>query len=152
MYTHLIQLSTVFLAPYAIATVSSPESHKSDLTPFRVRQRRDKGDVICEPFGSCGRCPDAEMQQPFCQPFGNRRLLHCRNPDTDLRGEIPAWISCGRIIAQEKADFFEFMACNMAFAVVGLLVLFWRSRQMAYKRSRTLAARIGVTRTPPGAP
>jgi hypothetical protein len=59
MYTRLIQFSTVFLAPYAIATVSSPESHKSDITP--LRQRRDKGNMVCEPFGSCGRCPDDEV-------------------------------------------------------------------------------------------
>jgi hypothetical protein len=49
------------------------------------------------------------MQQPFCKPFGNRRLLHCRDPDSDSKGEMPAWVSCGRIIAEEKADFFEFI-------------------------------------------
>ncbi|KAF8582523.1 hypothetical protein K439DRAFT_1350971, partial [Ramaria rubella] len=102
----------------------------------------------CEPFGTCERCPEADLDQPFCQPFGNRRLLHCHDPHSD--GEMPAWSSCGRIVAKEKADFFEFVACNVAFALIGLLGLLGRSRRLAYQRSLTLAARIGLRRSSPG--
>ncbi|KAF9444019.1 hypothetical protein P691DRAFT_737092 [Macrolepiota fuliginosa MF-IS2] len=35
-------------------------------------------DFACKPFGLCEKCPEEALHQPFCQPFGNRRLLHCR--------------------------------------------------------------------------
>jgi len=63
-------------------------------------------------------------------------------------GETPAWESCGRIVAQERADFFEFVACNVLFAVVALVVLFARSKRLQALRARQLAARIGIFRYP----
>ncbi|EKM56509.1 uncharacterized protein PHACADRAFT_92789, partial [Phanerochaete carnosa HHB-10118-sp] len=33
--------------------------------------------LICVPFGTCEPCPESALHQPFCQPFGNRRLMHC---------------------------------------------------------------------------
>ncbi|PPR02234.1 hypothetical protein CVT24_011463 [Panaeolus cyanescens] len=104
------------------------------------------------------------MHQPFCQPFGNRRLMHCVNSthteeptqgsdtpsppshtdDNHAPGEVLAWESCGRIISQERADFFEFIACNVVFAAVALVVLFFRSRRREAQHARQLAARIGL--------
>ncbi|EIM81983.1 uncharacterized protein STEHIDRAFT_65361, partial [Stereum hirsutum FP-91666 SS1] len=33
--------------------------------------------LICRPFGNCEPCPDNALHEPFCEPFGNRRLMHC---------------------------------------------------------------------------
>ena len=101
------------------------------------------------------------MNQPFCQPFGNRRLMHCINstspePPTSgpidhpnsphPEGEILAWESCGRIPANERADFYEFVACNVVFALISLCILFLRSRRLQLMQARQLAVRIGLIR------
>jgi hypothetical protein len=167
---------------------------------------------ICRPFGECEPCPQdvvccprfyfgskhdfvfpSQLREPFCQPFGNRRLLHCLPPshpsfpdpvhsDTDphpkpdnfarptsvdhppgshtvdeilqhqhpdgklLPGETVAWESCGRIVVQERADFWEFIACNMVFVCIALVLVFLRSRRMNTMHARQLAARIGLGR------
>jgi len=49
-------------------------------------------------------------------------------------------------VDQERADFFEFIACNVVFAVVALAVLHLRSRRLQALRARQLAARIGLFR------
>ncbi|KAH6900856.1 hypothetical protein BKA70DRAFT_1061161, partial [Coprinopsis sp. MPI-PUGE-AT-0042] len=113
----------------------------------------------CVPFGKCEPCPADSLDEPFCQPFGNRRLLHCTNatdtsgfaePETPIggdindKGKILAWESCGRISAQERADFFEFVACNIVFTVVALGLVVWRSRVVQARQARVLAARIGL--------
>ncbi|KAG6866943.1 hypothetical protein C0991_003859 [Blastosporella zonata] len=83
---------------------------------------------------------------------------HPGNIDSDLEidvatfkaehpeGETPAWESCGRIVSQERADFFEFVACNIVFASIALVVLFARSKRLRALQARQLAARIGVIR------
>ncbi|PPQ82608.1 hypothetical protein CVT25_007122 [Psilocybe cyanescens] len=112
--------------------------------------------LLCTPFGSCEPCPSDAMNEPFCQPFGNRRLMHCLNSTTESSSspqqgstnhaipEIPAWESCGRIISKERADFYEFVACNVLFALVALGVLVFRERRLRLGRARMLAARIGI--------
>jgi hypothetical protein len=60
--------------------------------------------------------------------------------------EILAWESCGRIVPKERADFYEFMACNLVFAILSLGVLFFRSRRLQMMQARQLAARIGLFR------
>lgn len=84
------------------------------------------GDMVCRPFGECEACPLDEIHQPFCHPYGNRRLVHCiprRNADgssstddnpyegeheQDAR-EVPAWESCGKVISTQTADYWEFV-------------------------------------------
>ena len=61
-------------------------------------------------------------------------------------GEILAWESCGRIVPKERADFYEFVACNVVFAIVSFIVLFFRSRRIQVMQARQLAARIGLFR------
>ncbi|KAG6833051.1 hypothetical protein H0H87_012062 [Tephrocybe sp. NHM501043] len=128
-----------------------------------------------------------QLSEPFCKPFGNRRLMHCVNAtsshppmhdapnsphdhpphpgniDSDIdidfdldnfksehpEGETPAWESCGRIVSQERADFFEFVACNVLFAAIALVVVFIRSKRLRALQARQLAARIGVIRGTP---
>jgi len=146
---------------------------------------------ICRPFGECEPCPQEVLREPFCQPFGNRRLLHClppsslpdsTQPDTNprqrpdsldrpisvdhppgshavddnshhqhpggnlLQGETVAWESCGRIVVQERADFWEFVACNVIFVCIALMLVFVRSKRMNTMHARQLAARIGLGR------
>ncbi|KAF8217760.1 hypothetical protein K438DRAFT_1656667 [Mycena galopus ATCC 62051] len=135
-------------------------------------------DLICTPAGECEPCPADTLQEPFCQPFGSRRLVHCANgtvsthsiPDHTGRppllddreaglsipraadkphshaGETLAWASCGRIVPQERADFFEFVACNLLFAAIALFGVFTRARRMRALQARQLAARIGLGR------
>lgn len=52
-----------------------------------------------------------QRTQPFCQPFGNRRLLHCKSSkESDGRStEVPAWEACGKVVKQERQDFWEFV-------------------------------------------
>ncbi|KAF8634810.1 hypothetical protein AX17_004063 [Amanita inopinata Kibby_2008] len=126
--------------------------------------------LICTPFGTCESCPEDALHEPFCRPFGNRRLMHCVNATTADKtaqstlpgaangttlnheepehpeGETLAWESCGRIPSRERGDFYEFIACNILFALISLVVLFARSRRLQAIHARQLAARIGLTR------
>ena len=61
-------------------------------------------------------------------------------------GETPAWQSCGRIAAQERGDFYEFLACNLFFAAVALAIALVRSKRVEARQARRLAARIGLAR------
>jgi len=121
-------------------------------------------EALCHPFGTCEPCPEDALHQPYCQPFGNRRLVHCitvpksqhrpsnaiTSEDSPIQehpeGEIPAWQACGRIPQQERADFWEFVACNVLFLVISLFVLFARSKRLQTLQARQLAARIGLVR------
>ena len=160
---------------FALAQAPPPLSH--DLHPPPRNDTRQPPEVVCRPYGICQPCPKEELHQPFCQPFGNRRLMHCpttttttpvdssltssshhggkphRNSHTstmnhppDHAGETPAWESCGRIVAQEHADFWEFVACNVFFALVSLALVVVRSRRLHALQTRQLAARIGLAR------
>ncbi|OAX40615.1 hypothetical protein K503DRAFT_737153 [Rhizopogon vinicolor AM-OR11-026] len=122
--------------------------------------------VTCHPFGACEPCPQDALHEPFCHPFGNRQLMHCSNTTTTTPtiptdypyptsppseapgslGETPAWQPCGRIPAQERADFYEFVACNMLFAAAAIGVALIRSRRIEAHQARRLAARIGLVR------
>ncbi|KAI0341435.1 hypothetical protein BDW22DRAFT_303537 [Trametopsis cervina] len=131
--------------------------------------------LICVSFGTCEPCPEDALKEPFCQPFGNRRLMHCApassttfpqshshppHPHTPASpssfqgdahaGEIPAWESCGRIVEKERADFYEFLACNVGIGLVAVGLVLVRSKQLQAMQARQLAARIGLTRRVPG--
>ncbi|KAF9653743.1 hypothetical protein BDM02DRAFT_3062115, partial [Thelephora ganbajun] len=127
----------------------------------------DETKMTCRPFGRCEPCPEDSLHEPFCQPFGNRRLMHCaldddsstsssstlssqqqqgHSPRSRITGEIPAWQSCGRIVSKERSDYFEFILCNALFAAAALGMLFARSRRMEIMHARQLAARIGLVR------
>ncbi|KAJ3979517.1 hypothetical protein F5890DRAFT_1421247 [Lentinula detonsa] len=49
----------------------------------------------------------------------------------------------GRIISRERADFYEFMACNFLFAIGAILVVYVRSGRL---HARQLVAGIGLIR------
>ncbi|KAI9062218.1 hypothetical protein FKP32DRAFT_1593792 [Trametes sanguinea] len=132
--------------------------------------------LVCKPFGTCEPCPDDALHEPFCQPFGNRRLMHCvpastattsvwghrpttthatSTPDTPLpthasHGETLGWESCGRIVEKERADFYEFFASNLFLAVAAIAVVLARTKRLQAMQARQLAARIGLVRGNPG--
>ncbi|RPD71767.1 hypothetical protein L226DRAFT_426969, partial [Lentinus tigrinus ALCF2SS1-7] len=123
--------------------------------------------LVCLPFGTCEPCPEDALHEPFCQPFGNRRLMHCvpasstttpgtsptlphnHSPTESPQGEIPAWESCGRIVEKERADFYEFFACNLFVGVLAIAILLARSKRLQALQARQLAARIGLVRSVP---
>ncbi|KAI0824827.1 hypothetical protein BC628DRAFT_1321476 [Trametes gibbosa] len=127
-------------------------------------------DLICKPFGTCEPCPDNALHEPFCQPFGNRRLMHClpttsvpgkvqapdinpsapTSPSQSSQGETLGWESCGRIVEKERADFYEFFACNLFIGIVGITVVLAQSKRLQALQARNLAARIGLVRGTPG--
>ncbi|EJD05424.1 uncharacterized protein FOMMEDRAFT_165854 [Fomitiporia mediterranea MF3/22] len=170
-----------FVYPEGVSFYASSSTHGRAITRTTSNwTRRADGeveeDVICHPAGSCEACPDDLLQEPYCQPFGNRRLLHCRvvsssTPNNDVQDSenapdrtdgaaesppshnpadrppqsaLPAWESCGRRVPKERADFFEFVLCNVIFAALALTGVLIRSERMRAVRARRLAARIGV--------
>ncbi|KAF8156992.1 hypothetical protein B0H34DRAFT_783203 [Crassisporium funariophilum] len=164
--TLCLMIFTWFCLIQPVVALQVPESG-----PPSMPSHNDTGNhLLCTPFGACEPCPPDAMNQPFCQPFGNRRLMHCLNttsttpppstphpPPNDgppqhpptvphPKGETLAWESCGRIPARERADFYEFVACNVAFALIALGILLLRSRRMQLMQARQLAARIGLIR------
>ncbi|KAI0634795.1 hypothetical protein C8Q77DRAFT_1104102 [Trametes polyzona] len=130
-------------------------------------------DLVCTPFGTCEPCPEDALHEPFCQPFGNRRLMHCvpassapspskprppsvnpgpppsSSPDSP-QGETLGWESCGRIVQKERGDFYEFFACNLFIGIVAVTVVLARSKRLQALQARQLAARIGLVRGTPG--
>ncbi|KAH9991588.1 hypothetical protein BJV77DRAFT_1116499 [Russula vinacea] len=54
----------------------SPVAAKDQLT----HRFANDTESICRLFGECEPCPREVLREPFCQPFGNRRLLHCFPP------------------------------------------------------------------------
>ncbi|EIW77031.1 hypothetical protein CONPUDRAFT_146145 [Coniophora puteana RWD-64-598 SS2] len=120
--------------------------------------------ITCVPFGECEACPDDA-------PFGNRRLMHCspvsqsttntssnhtttdsapvrsgsprlNNGKSATQGETPAWQSCGRIPSVERADFYEFFACNLFLALAAVLTVLVRTKLVQTRQARNVAARI----------
>lgn len=51
---------------------------------------------------------------------------------------------------RERADFYEFVACNVVFALISLCILFLRSRRLQLMQARQLAVRIGLIRADGG--
>ncbi len=75
---------------------------------------------------------------------------HVHDPDEAPKGETPAWESCGRIVEKERADFYEFFACNLFIVILAVTVLFARTKRLQAIQARQLAARIGLVRSVPG--
>ncbi|RSH86816.1 uncharacterized protein EHS24_005090 [Apiotrichum porosum] len=135
-------------------TVSASPSVSSDVHTFQTRARAGKKpsyvaepaeNLECEPFGECEPCPEDDLKQPFCMPFGNRRLLHCvpRGAGADAH-KIPAWEACGKVVKQEKHDFYSFITSNLLLLIVCLVIYGVRTSTLAAQQYRQLAARIGI--------
>ncbi|KAI5832869.1 hypothetical protein K523DRAFT_266677 [Schizophyllum commune Tattone D] len=158
------RLCLILLALVALVVAQQQQKPAQgyDDRPSTYDPHAPEENLVCLPFGVCEPCPEDALSQPFCQPFGNRRLLHCRNasshggslnshpapPPSQItqHGETLAWGACGKIVSKERADFFEFVACNVVFALVALAVLVARSRIIQAAQARQLAARIALVR------
>ncbi|KAH8817695.1 hypothetical protein DL96DRAFT_1623110 [Flagelloscypha sp. PMI_526] len=135
-----------FIALLALASLVLAESDTDGLDPDE--------ELLCTPVNAnaCEPCPLDALNQPYCQPFGNRRLMHCSPltpPDHSENsqhstGEVLAWSACGRIPNVERRDYFEFILCNFLFAAVAIFIVWARERKMRLGRARVLAARIGL--------
>ena len=89
---------------------------------------------ICRSLSECEPCPSSKRNHPFCRPYGNRRLVACRNmldsgsvqenlpkpfqsvvkPATDMEApptelEFQGWEACGKVVAVETRDYLEFV-------------------------------------------
>ncbi|WWD07636.1 hypothetical protein V865_005737 [Kwoniella europaea PYCC6329] len=135
-----------------IKRAESSSSTKSRPKPTKPEYvAHPAGDLVCRPFGECEPCPRDELDQPFCFPFGNRRLLHCI-PSSSAEeakngnhvGEVPAWEACGKVVRKERQDFWEFVTANLLFLIVALTILWARTSALATEQYRQLAARIGI--------
>ncbi|OCF32580.1 hypothetical protein I316_05760 [Kwoniella heveanensis BCC8398] len=82
------------------------------------------GDLVCRPFGESSSAEDAANG------------VHV--------GEVPAWESCGKVIKNERQNFWEFVTANLLFLIVALTVLWARTSALATEQYRQLAARIGI--------
>ncbi|EJT99379.1 hypothetical protein DACRYDRAFT_110099 [Dacryopinax primogenitus] len=159
----------LLLTPSPVAPVSLPlrsifrradasEDHPINLPP---QSEIEPGSVVCRPFGVCEPCPAEALSQPYCQPFGNRRLIHClpysslpqtgegtlkTGDDGEVLGETPAWEACGKVVSRELADFWEFVMFNLVLLAIAGAVYLLRSRKLAALQYRQLVARIGLSR------
>jgi len=97
------------------------------------------------------------LRQPSgsaCEATGNRRLVHCipmslyKSLDHDqflhrpVEGGSNTWEPCGKIVSAERADYWEFVLCNVVFATVCLFIVFTRTRRIAAVHYKNLVARI----------
>ncbi|VDC03765.1 unnamed protein product [Peniophora sp. CBMAI 1063] len=166
----LAQWSYLFILSVLVALVVAQDNLETVPNPFKDGPSTPAPKTeqpVCTPYGRCEPCPDDALKEPFCQPFGNRQLMHCTSsspvtpsdsaassfdtPPTELdksgnpvTGLVPAWASCGRIPARERADFWEFIACNAFIAACALGAVVVRGRKISALATRELAARIGV--------
>ncbi|CAG8665291.1 13724_t:CDS:2, partial [Acaulospora colombiana] len=61
----------------------------------------------CHPFGLCEPCPEDSVSL-YIRTNSTGATPHGQGSHPIL-GEIPAWETCGRIVGQETADFWEFV-------------------------------------------
>ncbi|KAL7420034.1 hypothetical protein Q5752_004999 [Cryptotrichosporon argae] len=154
---HLVWLAALLLlSPMAVGAAPPPSARPSTRPKRPEYVSHPAEDLVCRPFGECEPCPEDELSQPFCLPFGNRRLLHCipasKQDDayeTDDRaqppGEVPAWEACGKVVKAEERAFYEFVTANVLFLVVALAIYGIRTSTLATAQYRQLAARIGIS-------
>ncbi|KAF8999064.1 hypothetical protein BDQ17DRAFT_1391561 [Cyathus striatus] len=102
--------------------------------------------LVCTPFGTCEPCPEDSLHEPFCQPFGNRRLMHCQNVTSSIIPGQTEKQQQGDIPHSHSDDFYEFVACNVLFSAIAIFVVLARSRRLQIMQARQLAARIGLAR------
>ncbi|KAI5455360.1 hypothetical protein NCC49_000174 [Naganishia albida] len=199
-----------------LGVVATNSTERSKSTSDRNSDyQKPVDDLVCRPFGECEPCPEEEIYQPYCHPYGNRRLVHCvphkddedsthngaygqeedgyfsshadeRQPEkpkgksgsngvphlqtaegqdqdgvkvyitswsgkkiswSDVQGEVPAWESCGKVVALERQSYWRFVTSNSLILILSIVVLLIRANKLAAIQYRELAARIGIVRS-----
>lgn len=84
---------------------------------------------------------------------------------SDVQGEVPAWESCGKVIAKETESYWRFVVSSLSapfpehglnvffyqtfntlILILSIVVLLIRANKLAASQYRELAARIGIVR------
>jgi hypothetical protein len=79
----------------------------------------------------------AQLKEPFCMPFGNRRLLHCMPArGGDDAHEVPAWEACGKVVKKEQRNFYEFVVSMSGVWSLGPL----RPASIAHRKRQGISA------------
>ncbi|KAJ9104084.1 hypothetical protein QFC20_004661 [Naganishia adeliensis] len=200
------------ILPILVATAENSTERSTSANGRKQDYKKPVDDLVCRPFGECGPCPEDEIYQPYCHPYGNRRLVHCiphtdgddpsgdgaygqedgyfsthadakaahakgksgsggvphlqtaegEDQDgvkvyitswsgktiswSDVQGEVPAWESCGKVIAKETESYWRFVTFNTLILILSIVVLLIRANKLAAIQYRELAARIGIVR------
>ncbi|GAA5902076.1 hypothetical protein JCM5296_006598 [Sporobolomyces johnsonii] len=101
---------------------------------------------------------EAELQDALDHDRYRRRrtslegTTNARRQSSGVQRMVEAYEACPRVVRQEKADFFEFVLCNLFFACAALSVLVYRQRTLAGRQFGRLAARIMQTEVRGGGP
>ncbi|GAA5836461.1 hypothetical protein JCM3766R1_001602 [Sporobolomyces carnicolor] len=71
--------------------------------------------------------------------------LDRRALDQGGQGSVDTFEACPKVVKREQSDYFEFVLCNLFFALAGLAVLLYRQRTLAGRQFGKLVARIMQT-------
>ncbi|KAG0152567.1 hypothetical protein CROQUDRAFT_85688 [Cronartium quercuum f. sp. fusiforme G11] len=58
--------------------------------------------------------------------------------------EFPTWEACERVISKERADYYEFIVCNIILTLISLLIFIFRTKLLINRQYGKLAQRIGL--------
>ncbi|THH06509.1 hypothetical protein EW145_g4038 [Phellinidium pouzarii] len=117
--------------------------HEPFCLPFGNRRRLHCNAVSLATYDSS--TPDRLKSGPTHEESdASKSPTQSRPPTRPPQSPVTAWGSCGRRVPKERADFFEFVLCNIIFAALALVGVLVRTDNMRAVRVRRLAARIGV--------
>jgi len=151
--TRSILLPALYLVASYVTFSEAAQSQNSLSRPF---VNANGVNVRCFPQTSCQPCRlalDTDVEDKSCEMTGNHFGIRCvpaesldhqraPSPTEFITGEYEVFVSCGKVASVERADYYEFLVCNLAFAVVGILVVFSRTRRIATLQYKNLMARI----------
>ncbi|KAH9814469.1 hypothetical protein DFH28DRAFT_309830 [Melampsora americana] len=58
--------------------------------------------------------------------------------------EFPTWEACERVVSKERADFYEFLFCNLFLTILSLVIYILRTRLLINRQYNKLIKRIGL--------
>ncbi|GAA5945465.1 hypothetical protein JCM1841_002844 [Sporobolomyces salmonicolor] len=157
---------------FPAAATSSPSSSSSSSSVTAATAATEGGDGDALAAGEAGDAYDlphaaheagisleeAELQDALAhdrrrrRPRPRPRPRRRRSPSRARQVPLEAYEACPRVVPRERADFFEFVLCNLFFACAALSVLVYRQRTLAGRQFGKLAARIMRTEVRGGGP
>ncbi|CAO1629825.1 unnamed protein product [Sympodiomycopsis kandeliae] len=125
------------------STVFDNNREFGDPTLYNFNSSTSSSSYVCRTLSDCEPCPPTKRNHPFCRPYGNRRLVACRNtldnglPPSEL--EFQGWEACGKVVAVEMRDYLEFVMVLILLALAALMLLIKRNRHLLAKQKDPLA-------------